>query len=58
LCFVWPGTADDALAHVRSLGVAVEEGPVRRFGARGLGESIYIRDPDGSLIELLAYQAT
>ena len=55
LCLVWPGTAEAAAAHVRAHGVAVEQGPVPRNGARGPGRSVYFRDPDGSLIELLSY---
>jgi len=35
--------------------VSVEEGPVQRAGARGPIVSVYIRDPDGNLIELSNY---
>ena len=57
LCFVWDGSVDDALAHLERCGIAVELGPVERTGARGPGISLYFRDPDGSLLELIAYQA-
>ncbi len=33
----------------------VVEGPARRFGARGEGTSLYVRDPDGNVIELRHY---
>mgnify|MGYP001812505383 CR=1 FL=1 len=33
----------------------VVAGPVRRFGARGDGTSLYVRDPDGALVELRHY---
>jgi catechol 2,3-dioxygenase-like lactoylglutathione lyase family enzyme len=33
----------------------VVEGPVPRWGARGDGTSIYVRDPDGNTIELRYY---
>lgn len=55
LCFVWDGSADEAAAHLGAHGVAVELGPVPRRGARGLGTSVYFRDPDGSLLELISY---
>jgi catechol 2,3-dioxygenase-like lactoylglutathione lyase family enzyme len=55
LCFVWPGTIEDAREHLDRYGVAVEEGPVPRSGAAGDGTSLYFRDPDGSLLELISY---
>jgi catechol 2,3-dioxygenase-like lactoylglutathione lyase family enzyme len=55
LCFVWPGSPEEALAHLEAHGVAVELGPVERRGGRGLGMSVYFRDPDGSLLELISY---
>jgi catechol 2,3-dioxygenase-like lactoylglutathione lyase family enzyme len=55
LCFVWDGVIDDAIKHLEAHGVAVELGPVERVGARGTGTSVYFRDPDGSLLELIAY---
>ncbi|HEX7167484.1 MAG TPA: hypothetical protein VF230_10940, partial [Acidimicrobiales bacterium] len=33
----------------------VVDGPVERWGARGNGTSIYVRDPDGNLVELRHY---
>ncbi len=58
LCFVWDGRIEDAVAHLRSKGVAVELGPVERTGAHGDGRSVYFRDPDGSLLELITYEGT
>ena len=55
LCFVWDGPIEDAVGHLRRLGVEIEEGPVPRPGARGQGTSVYFRDPDGSLLELISY---
>jgi catechol 2,3-dioxygenase-like lactoylglutathione lyase family enzyme len=55
LCFRWDGPIEDAIAHLESRGVEVEEGPVRRGGARGDGTSVYFRDPDGSLLEFISY---
>lgn len=53
LCFAWGGTVEEARAHLKARGVAVEMGPVPRHGARGAGTSFYFRDPDGSLLELI-----
>jgi catechol 2,3-dioxygenase-like lactoylglutathione lyase family enzyme len=55
LCFVWQGPIETALEHLGKKGVVVELGPVLRAGARGLGRSVYFRDPDGSLLELISY---
>jgi catechol 2,3-dioxygenase-like lactoylglutathione lyase family enzyme len=55
LCFVWPGPIPDAERHLRRHGVEVELGPVERRGAGGVGTSLYFRDPDGSLLELISY---
>jgi catechol 2,3-dioxygenase-like lactoylglutathione lyase family enzyme len=55
LCFEWDGPIDGAVAHLRDHAVAVEEGPVARNGAKGAGQSVYFRDPDGSLMEFISY---
>jgi len=55
ICFVWAGPIAEAVAHLERCDIVVEEGPVARHGARGLGESVYFRDPDGSLVELISY---
>jgi catechol 2,3-dioxygenase-like lactoylglutathione lyase family enzyme len=56
LCFVWDGPLQDAAAHLERYGVEMIEGPVPRTGGRGDGTSIYFRDPDGSLLELISYE--
>jgi catechol 2,3-dioxygenase-like lactoylglutathione lyase family enzyme len=55
MCFVWDGPITEAIAHLDSHGVDIETGPVRRFGARGDGVSVYFRDPDGTLLEFISY---
>jgi catechol 2,3-dioxygenase-like lactoylglutathione lyase family enzyme len=55
LCFAWDGPIDAAVEHLEDRGVPIELGPVRRFGARGEGTSVYFRDPDGSLLEFISY---
>jgi catechol 2,3-dioxygenase-like lactoylglutathione lyase family enzyme len=55
LCFAWPASPQLAIELIRALGAELVEGPVPRVGARGPGQSVYCRDPDGSLIELISY---
>lgn len=52
LCFLTETPLEDWAAHLAACGVAVEEGPVTRSGATGPIRSLYIRDPDGNLIEV------
>ena len=55
LCFVADLPLEEVITHVRSCGVDILEGPVGRTGALGPIESIYLRDPDGNLIEISNY---
>ena len=52
LCFLTEPPLDDWLAHFAAHGIEVEEGPVARTGATGPLTSLYVRDPDGNLIEV------
>jgi len=52
LCFLSGDTLAVWSAHLESQGVAIEEGPIARTGATGPITSLYIRDPDGNLIEI------
>lgn len=43
----------DVLPKVRAFGAEIlEEVPVERLGATGIGRSVYVRDPDGHIVEL------
>ncbi len=55
LCFEWMEPIEAAIAHLNRHHVAVEAGPMQRFGAKGSGTSVYFRDPDGSLMEFIVY---
>ena len=54
ICLVVSRRDLDALAADPDLEV-VDRGP--RFGARGEAESIYVRDPDGLLVEFRTYES-
>lgn len=55
ICFRWDGPIETAQARLEGLGIEAVEGPVPRTAADGRhGQSIYFRDPDGNLVELLA----
>jgi catechol 2,3-dioxygenase-like lactoylglutathione lyase family enzyme len=54
LCFVWDGTPDALKAMLDKAGAKIIEGPVaRQGGRRKASSSIYVRDPDGNLLEFM-----
>lgn len=46
-----PSPEDDIIRHLKSFGIEVGEF-AQRYGAQGLGNSIYITDPEGNTVEL------
>lgn len=58
ICFRWDGAIEIAVKRLRDEGVPIVEGPVPRPAADGqAGQSVYFRDPDGNLLELLTTDA-
>jgi catechol 2,3-dioxygenase-like lactoylglutathione lyase family enzyme len=56
LCVVWEGTPESLKTMLDRAGVKIIEGPVARQGGRQKGaSSVYVRDPDGNLLEFLIY---
>jgi catechol 2,3-dioxygenase-like lactoylglutathione lyase family enzyme len=52
ICLVTAVPLTQAIPHIQSCGVDIIDGPVPRTGAAGPLQSIYLRDPDGNLIEV------
>ena len=52
LCFLTDVPLPEVVAHLQRVAVEIIEGPVERGGAQGPILSVYLRDPDGNLIEV------
>ena len=52
LCILTETPIAEVVRHLESLAVDIFDGPVERTGATGPLLSVYIRDPDGNLIEI------
>jgi catechol 2,3-dioxygenase-like lactoylglutathione lyase family enzyme len=52
LCFIVATPIEGVVRVLEDRGVEIEQGPVERTGATGQLLSIYVRDPDGNLVEL------
>jgi catechol 2,3-dioxygenase-like lactoylglutathione lyase family enzyme len=56
LCFVWDGTPESLKSMLDRAGAKIVEGPVaRQGGRRAAASSVYVRDPDGNLLEFMIY---
>ena len=55
ICFITETPLEQVIGHIRSCEVDIIEGPVRRTGAAGPIESIYLRDTDRNLVEVSNY---
>jgi len=54
-CLITQTPLQDVIAHIRSCGIELVEGPVPKTGAIGTLNSVYLRDPDGNLVEISNY---
>ncbi len=52
ICFIAAVPLKDAIARLAACNVPIIEGPVMKTGALGPIRSVYVRDPDGNLIEV------
>lgn len=59
ICLRWSGSIDSAADLLREHAIPIIDGPSRRRTADGLKSlSVYFRDPDGNLVELMAADAS
>jgi len=56
LCFIVDTPIDEVVEQLRRQNVDIIEGPVPRSGASGPIISVYLRDPDGNLLEVSNYR--
>jgi catechol 2,3-dioxygenase-like lactoylglutathione lyase family enzyme len=57
LCFITETPIEEVAEHLRRSDVKIVQGPVPKTGAVGALNSLYIRDPDGNLVEISNYVA-
>ena len=55
-CLLTETPIPEVETRLDDLGIEIVEGPVERTGARGAMDSVYVRDPDGNLVEIARYR--
>jgi len=58
-CWVWSGSSEALLASLQQAGAQVVAEGQRdggRDGGDAVGQSVYVRDPDGNLLEFIRYE--
>jgi catechol 2,3-dioxygenase-like lactoylglutathione lyase family enzyme len=55
-CLVSDRPIEEVMRLLGERGIAIERGPVDQTGARGPMRSVYMRDPDGNLVEICVYR--
>ena len=56
ICLIADGNIEEIKAEIEAKGYPIELGIVERTGAIGPIDSIYLRDPDGNLVEISVYK--
>lgn len=51
-CLLTDAPIDEVEAELRERGIEIVEGPIERAGAVAPITSVYVRDPDGNLVEI------
>ena len=52
VCFIASVRLEDVIARLAACNVPIIEGPVMKTGAQRPIRSVYVRDPDGNLVEI------
>jgi catechol 2,3-dioxygenase-like lactoylglutathione lyase family enzyme len=55
LCFIAAVPLQKVIEKLKAEQIAILEGPVRKTGALGPMQSVYVRDPDLNLVEISEY---
>lgn len=55
-CFEIEGSIENFYKELKQSGLKIEVDIVKRHGVRGTMKSIYLRDPDGNLVEISSYE--
>jgi len=55
LCFIAAVPLDEVIGNLKAAKVTILEGPVKKTGAMGPMQSVYVRDPDLNLVEISVY---
>jgi len=54
-CLISAVPLDEFIEHLKANHIPIDVGPVPRRGALGPIRSVYLRDPDGNLVEVAEY---
>ena len=57
LCFIASTSLESVIKKLKDHKVEILEGPVRKTGANGPINSVYVRDPDLNLVEISVYES-
>lgn len=55
-CFETSSPLSDVIAEFEKNNISIELGPVEKNGSKGKMTSVYVRDPDGNLVEISSYK--
>ncbi|HZQ71382.1 MAG TPA: VOC family protein [Burkholderiales bacterium] len=55
LCFIAAVPLEEVIRNLEREKIRIEEGPVKKTGAKGPIRSVYVRDPDLNLVEISVY---